>query len=104
MIDLKAGNISWIEKWGIPIVKFWIKESNEFCKNFEKEIVLLKKLDFSKYATGSFFWKYKNMSFFKYKELSLPLIKIKYEEFVHNPKPFLESIMKLLDLKWEEHR
>jgi len=102
MIELKAKNKSWIDKWGIPIVKYWINNSNEFRDRFPSEILLLKKLNFSEFATGAFFWKYKNDAYFRYSKLNFPLIKNRYEDFVKNPRPFLESIMNFLDLEWED--
>jgi len=102
MMELKADNISWMDIWGIPTVKYWISNSDNFRDKFSSKISLLKELDFNPYATGAFFWMYKNELFFKYHELNFPMVNIFYEKFVQNAAPYLKSIMSLLELGWEE--
>lgn len=102
MIELKADNKSWMDAWGIPIVKYQINNSSEFRERFASEISLLGELDFNPYATGAFFWKYKNESYFRYHDLNFPNVKILYEKFVENPSSYLKSVISLLELDWEE--
>lgn len=102
MIELKADNKSWMDVWGIPIVKYQINNSSRFRDRFASEISLLKELDFNPYATGALFWKYKNESYFRYLNLNFPMVKILYEEFVQNPSSYLKSVLSLLELNWEE--
>jgi hypothetical protein len=102
MMELKAGKNSWIETWGIPIVKYQIENLKGFNERFSSEISLLKESEFSPYATAAFFWKYKNESYFKYLDLGFPMVKIFYEKFVEKPTPYLKSILNLLELNWED--
>ena len=102
MRELIADGIPWMKRWGIPVVKYYIENSSEFQKRFHSDISILKKLNFSEFATGAFFWKYKNDAYFRYSKLNFPLIKNRYEDFVKNPRPFLESIMNFLGLEWED--
>jgi len=50
MIELKADNKSWMDVWGIPIVKYQINNSSKFRDRFASEISLLKELDFNPFA------------------------------------------------------
>lgn len=102
MINLKENGISWMTHWGIPIIKYWIENSPTFRKRFESDISKIKESNFSDIISGSFYWKYKNTSCLEYEKLGFPIKMIKYEDLVRDPKPILESIIKFLDLMWED--
>ncbi len=102
MLALKDNETSWMTQWGIPIIKYWIENSDTFRKRFNWEISKIKESNFSDLISGSFYWKYKNTSYLEYEKLGFPIKMVKYEYLVQNPKPILESIMKFLDLDWED--
>jgi hypothetical protein len=93
---------SWLESWCIPILTYWIDNSPNFRKEFDKEIQEMKKSNYQNIAAAALYWKFKNSSFFRYEKLGYPIIKIKYEELVTSPKPVIENLLKFLNLEWEE--
>lgn len=102
MRELTADNIQWMKKWGVPTVKYNIQNSPEFCNQFSADIEKVTKLEFSDFSTGSFFWKYKNAAYFRYKKNGFPIFKIKYEDLVQKPAKILPHLLDFLDLEWEE--
>lgn len=102
MIELVADGIPFMERWGVPIVHYNIRNTPKFQSRFPSEISHVKNSDFSKFSTGAFIWKYKNAAYFRYEKLGFPMIKIKYEELIQNPEPVLRKVMDFLDLVWED--
>jgi len=103
MRNLKGqDNTSWLNAWGIQILNYWIKQSPEFKKKFEIEIQKVQNSKYHDISSAALYWKFKNMSYFTYQNLGLPIIKIHYEELVTNPKPIIQKLIDFLNLKWED--
>ena len=102
MINLYAGKISWLQKWGIPIIEFWIEKSEEFRKEYDYEIALANKATNYELAMGALYWKFKSKCYFRYMQLEFPIIKIKYEDLVQNPKKNIALLINHLNLDWED--
>lgn len=95
-------NTPWIEKRTIPIIKYWIENSAEFRTQFHSEISKVNNSIYYDLATCSLFWKFKNISYFKYLEIGFPILKIRYEELVKKPRETINSAIRFLGLDWEE--
>lgn len=103
MKNLKTlDNKPWIKKRAIPIIKYWIENSPEFRTQFDSEISKVNAAVYYDLSTCSLFWKFKNISYFKYVELKFPILKIKYEELVKQPRETINSVIRFLGLDWEE--
>ena len=102
MANLKNGEISWLQEWCIPIIEFWIKKSEKFQKEFDSEMALVKKAANYELAMGALYWKFKSKSYFRYMQHEFPIIKIKYEDLIKNPKNNIMLIINHLDLEWED--
>jgi hypothetical protein len=102
MLELKADKKPWVKQWGIPITNYWIDNSVEFRKQFQSEISKIQTSKDIDIATCAFFWKYKNFSYYKYLDQKFPMIMIKYEDLVNNPKDIISSIISFLSLEWDD--
>ncbi len=101
-VNLGARNTSWLELWGIPIVNYWIKNSPNFKQSFGSDITKVKGLKHYELAMASLYWKFKNSAYFTYVKLKYPIIKIRYEDLVANPKDTILTILNFLGLEWED--
>lgn len=103
MKNLKdSENVSWLEKWGIPIVNYWIENSPDFKQKFDSDINNIKDSKNYELAMAALYWKFKNDSYFRYVKLNYPIIKISYEKLVTNPNNTIMSMLHFLDLEWED--
>lgn len=102
MKNLLVDNSNWLHRWGVPIVEYWIKNSEKFRNEFDSEIKIVKNSSEYELSMGSLYWKYKSKSYFKYLELGdFPIIKIMYEDLVQQSKETINSIIEFLGLEWE---
>ena len=102
MMELKAGEKSWVKRWGMPITNYWIDNSEEFRNQFQSEISKMQTSKYIDIVTCAFFWKYKNLSYYKYLDLKFPVMMIKYEDLVSRPKEMIISVISFLGLEWQD--
>jgi len=102
MINLRFGENSWLQNRVIPLTKFWIEKSEEFRKEYDYEIALVNKATNYELAMGALYWKFKSKCYFRYIQLKFPIIKIKYEDLVQNPKKNIALLINHLNLDWED--
>ncbi len=101
MRTLQGNKDSWLKEWGIPIIKFWQRESNDFKRKYGNYITRIEEFKSYEMGMAALYWKFKNDSYQIYEDLGMPLIKIKYEDLVTSPENTLEKIVKFLDLRWD---
>jgi len=101
MKTLRGSKDSWLREWGIPIIKFWCQESADFRKRYENDIAKIEKFQNYDVGMAALYWKFKNESYQIYKNLGMPIIKVKYEDVVTSPENPLKEIIEFLNLEWD---
>ncbi len=102
MRTLYFGGVSWLQKWGIPIIQFWIEKSAGFRQEYEREIRLASGAANYELAMGALYWKFKSKCYFKYRELEFPVIQFRYEDVIRDPRGSVSRLISHLGLGWED--
>jgi len=102
MKTLDQDGTSWLKIWAKQTVDFWCETTPNFKRKFKRELALLEKTKNKDIVAGAIYWKYKNSSYFKYKDEAVPLIKIKYEDLVTEKKATVKKVLNFLNLEWED--
>jgi hypothetical protein len=68
MMNLKAEEQNWLNKWCIPIIQFWINSKSDFKDRFKEEIEIIQNSKNNELLYGALYWKFKNLSYFSYLE------------------------------------
>jgi len=102
MRDLNENGISWLKRWALRTVDFWCKTNPNFLEHYKKEIKILNSSKNKDLIAGAIYWKFKTESYFSYKNNSIPIIQIHYEDLVTKKKKIIKQILNFLNLKWED--
>ena len=97
MKSLKIKEKNYIQYEVCSHINTWMNDdSRSFKKTFEKEITS------DEIVKAICYWKYKNMSYFKMKELKYDVHLINYKNLVTNPKTEISNILNFLKIEWDE--
>ena len=102
MRGLRNKDETWLRHWGIPIINYWINQSEEFASEYAKEIALTRKSGCKGAAIGALYWKFKNAAYNRYQQSGYPVVKVKYEDLVTDPGAQIQNVVGFLGLPWEE--
>lgn len=102
MLNLKIGEDSWLQTWGIPIIEYWLENSEIFKSSFGSTIQQVKDSNYYEVKMGALYWVFKNSAYLRYLQKGYPLHFVKYEDLVSNPKRTIQSIARFLGLLWED--
>ena len=84
------------------IFQTWINLNPYIQKNFGHELSTIKNFKNKIYGYEALEWKIKNSAFFVYKERSLPILLIKYEDLVAKTEKTLRKVSSFLDIPYEK--
>lgn len=103
MKSLKVNNTTWYDKWPQKSLEFWRQTIPNFDSNFSEDLLKISNSNDKLLATASFYWKYKNRSYFDYEQNDSKTCKIFYEDLVENPKNTIQKIIDFLDVDWNDN-
>jgi len=86
MKNLKQNSTTWYNIWPERNLKFWRQTIPDFDKNYKDDLQKISQSKEKLISFASFYWKYKNLSYLNYEKNNSQTCKIKYEDFVTNPK------------------
>jgi len=98
----EGGGNGWLENAGKRTMNYWMNNRVNFKNEFTSELSKIEKSRHPDLSLMSLYWKYKNTSYFRYRQQKLPVLLIKYEELVKKPKESVNTIIQFLDLEWED--
>lgn len=102
MKNLDQDGITWLDRWVDRSIEFWKKTNPEFNKLFIKDLQFLEKSNNKNLVAAAIYWKFKNISYFKYEKNNFPIIKIKYENLVTRSRETINDVLNFLNLEWED--
>lgn len=100
MLKLR-GAASWLEDWGIPILRHKAATEPEFAERWRKELSLCA-IGPSRIAGGATYWAYRCDALLRYLDMQLPVLPISYESLVRNPRIELARICRFLAVPFDE--
>ncbi len=102
MRELDQDDGSWLKIWALRTVDFWCKTNPYFLKHYKEEIKILNSTKNKDLIAGALYWKFKTESYYNYKNNSIPIIQIHYEDLVSKKKETIKQVLDFLNLKWED--
>tara|TARA_R110002095_G_scaffold85589_2_gene74496 strand:+ start:4747 stop:5553 length:807 start_codon:yes stop_codon:yes gene_type:complete len=96
-----SDGVSWLQKYGVEILKFKMQDIS-FARQYQSEINLVEKSQFSDATVGALYWKYKNDSLFEYQKNGLNLVSVQYENLVSSPEIEIRKIVDFLGVAFED--
>ena len=101
MLKLRAGNVSWLEMWGEPIIAAKVEKDPVFARRYSRELRLRDHSKHHQIASGALYWKYKNDALFDLLGSACPVLPVRYETLVSAPQPVLQGVCAFLGINWE---
>ncbi|MFH1299461.1 MAG: sulfotransferase [Planctomycetota bacterium] len=96
-----SDGVSWLQKYGVDILKFKMKDQS-FARQYQSQIKLVEKSQYSDATVGALYWKYKNDSLFEYQKQGLNLVSVLYENLVSSPENEIQKIVDFLGVEFED--
>jgi hypothetical protein len=101
MIKLEAGETSWLNTWPPRILGAKVRENPAFRDEFQSELTAIHNSSDPAIATAALYWKYKTLSFFRYRELGYPVLGVHYDQLVRQPETVLRRVCEFLEIEWQ---
>jgi hypothetical protein len=101
MLKLETGETSWLADWPPRIIEAKALASPSFRKEFQAELTAIRNSAEPMIATAALYWKYKTLSFFRYREQRYPILGVGYEQLVREPETTLRQVCRFLEIDWQ---
>jgi hypothetical protein len=98
MLKLR-GQRSWLEEWAIPIIEDKARDP-EFARHYRRELALCRSVE-SPAAYGALYWSFKNDALERYLRAGHPVLPVRYEALVAEPRRELGAICRFLGVALE---
>jgi len=101
MLKLKTGEKSWLTAWPPLIVDAKVRANPVFRSEFQAELQAIRDSSEPMIATAALYWKYKTLSFFRYRDQGYPILGVHYEQLVREPEAVLRQVCEFLEIEWQ---
>lgn len=101
MITLKVDTKSWLERFGIPCLR-WKLKNPAFRSRYGGLVDDLPEGSNHNVGFAAIYWKYKVDAFFDYLANAFPVLLVRYEDLVSQPQVELMRICGFLQIPWEK--
>lgn len=100
MDSLEISGQSWLERFGVPLLKYRLRTFPELTSEFEWATGLLADDSVGKFAAGALYWRLKNEALLRFQSLGYPVHPLRYESLARAPEPNLRAVLEFLDCPW----
>ncbi len=90
---------TWLEDYGAPTLRFFANSAG-FRQRYARELAQLERWHDPPHAVAALYWRFKSDSYFDYLEAGLPILPLRYEELVTDPRTKLGTVTGFLGLPW----
>jgi len=102
MMSLKADESrSWLERYALQILQCTLP-SHSGNAQFTQKLAMLEHGELPMHLVGALYWELKNQGLPALRRAGYPVLPLRYETLVKQPRPHLEAVMRFLDLRWSE--
>lgn len=102
MMRLKTvGGVSWLDKYGLSILRAQISNPN-LADKFKKKYAELETQGLPLHLVGALYWEIKNQGFFDLLKQNKPVYPVRYETLVNSPKTELQKLSKFLGVNFSD--
>jgi hypothetical protein len=101
MIKLKEGEEAWIDKYGREILSFMVSQPGSNI-GFKSKYEFIGRLGFPSHLVGALYWAMKSQGYFELAKRGLPVLPVRYERFVSDPRVELARICGFLRVPWSD--
>jgi hypothetical protein len=101
MCAVRAFRRSWIVAGVMPALRAKIERDRRFAERYRSELAALEARSYPDLATAAFYWRYKTEALIDYLALRLPVLPVRYEDLINQPRVELLRICEFLQVPWE---
>jgi protein-tyrosine sulfotransferase len=103
MLKLKFGGlVTWLEACARPILQQKMGHGQTaWAKQFARDLQLVRDNGEPPHLVGALYWKYKTQTYFRLRDLGLPVCPVRYELLTRYPRQHIARVLDFLGVGWD---